>query len=70
MHNITQSLERLPSRVAQGESANFFVVGQHKNVSTGSIHGFGVVIEISDKGEANQFLLRLMELIVRTFGEF
>ena len=60
MHDPTKNLERLQDAGDKAKSVNFFIVGRHKNVSTGSIHGFGVVIkkEVA-KGRRNRLPLRL-----------
>lgn len=52
MHDITASLERLPERIEEGQSVDFFIVSKHKAVNGGAVNGFGIVIERADKGSA------------------
>jgi hypothetical protein len=52
MHSITASLERLPTRIGEKQSVDFFIMGRHKNVDAGAVNGFGVIIRRSDGGAA------------------
>jgi ribonuclease HI len=52
MHTITERLERLPKQIGPRHSVNFFIMGLHKPVKKGAVHGFGIIIERGDNGKA------------------